>query len=174
MSTQRVAVPYDHQLGKTLALLRNPGLLLAATGASGRSNAMTIGWGSVGIIWGLPVFIALVRPSRFTYGLIEETGEFTVNVPAPEMRRFVGLCGTKSGRDIDKFAEGGISTQAGQQVRAVTIDGCPLVYECRSVHYNDLIPENLLESIEKSSYGGSDYHRLYFGQILGTYASPDY
>ena len=51
----RIAVPYHHQLPATLDTLRNPGLLLAVTRPTGESNAMIIGWGSVGVIWGRPV-----------------------------------------------------------------------------------------------------------------------
>ncbi len=170
----RESVPYDHQLSKTLAALADPGLLLAATSRNGRSNAMTIGWGSVGIIWGLPVFVVLVRPSRFTYGIIEETGEFTVNVPSPDLRRAVAICGSRSGRDMDKFAELGLTVTPGQHVSAVTIDACPMVYECRSLHHNDVIPANLDASAEARFYGGKDYHRVYFGEILGAFAAAYY
>ncbi|MHB1317815.1 MAG: flavin reductase family protein [Anaerolineae bacterium] len=169
----RDPVPYDHQLSKTLSTMSSMGLLLAATDQE-RSNAMTIGWGTAGIIWGQPVFIVMVRPSRFTYGLIDATHEFTVNVPAPDMRRWVGICGARSGRDMDKFGEFGMSITPGQHVSAVTIDACPMVYECRSLHHNDLIPENLEPAAEARFYGGRDYHRLFFGQILGTYAAADY
>jgi flavin reductase (DIM6/NTAB) family NADH-FMN oxidoreductase RutF len=171
---QRNAVPYDHQLSKTLATLSRPGLLLAATNREGRSNAMTIGWGTVGIIWGQPIFVAMVRPSRYTYGLIEDSQEFTINVPNELMNYWVGICGSRSGRDIDKFGQYDVATTPGQHVSAVTIDDCPLVYECRVMHHNDLIPANLLPEAEARFYGGQDYHRLYFGRILGTFASPDY
>ena len=170
----RESVPYDHQLSKTLAALADPGLLLAATSRNGRSNAMTIGWGSVGIIWGLPVFIVLVRPSRFTYGIIEEAGEFTVNVPSPDLRRAVAICGSRSARDMDNFAELGLTVTPGQHVSTVTIDACPMVYECRSLHHNDVIPANLDASAEARFYGGKDYHRVYFGEILGAFAAADY
>ena len=56
---ERSSVSYDYKLNKTLALLANPGLLLAATKRSGKSNVMTIGWGTVGIIWGKPIFTVL-------------------------------------------------------------------------------------------------------------------
>jgi hypothetical protein len=49
-----------------------------------------------------------------------------------------------------------------------------MVYECRVVHYNDMIPANLDAGIEESAYGGSDYHRIYFGQITGAFAAEDY
>jgi len=168
---KRVAVPYDHQINQNLGLLKNPGLLLAATKPSGESNTMIIGWGQIGFIWGRPIFTVLVRPSRYTYEFIEASGEFTVNVPTAEMRRWVGVCGTRSGRDMDKFGEFGMAITPGQTVDAVTIDACPMVYECRVVHVNDMIPASLAPDIEARQYGGNDYHRLYFGEITGTFAS---
>ncbi len=171
---QRQPVAYDHQLSKTLNALRSPGLLLASTRRSGESNVMTIGWGTVGIVWGVPIFIVMVRPSRYTYQFIEDSHEYTVNVPTDEMRRWVAVCGSQSGRDINKFAAYDVATSPGQNVQAVTIDACPMVYECRVVHWNDVIPANLAREFEERSYGGRDYHRVYFGQILGAYASPEY
>jgi flavin reductase (DIM6/NTAB) family NADH-FMN oxidoreductase RutF len=112
----------------------------------------------------------MIRPSRFTYGLIEDSGVFTVNMPTPEMARWVGLCGSKSGRDTDKFAAYDGGTSPAQTVPTLTIDGSPLVYECHVVHTNDLIPANLDPAMDAQFYGGTDYHRLYYGEILGTYA----
>ena len=170
----RTRVSFDYKLDKTLALLADPGLLLASTKRSGESNVMTIGWGVAGIIWGKPLFAVLVRPSRYTYEFIEDSGEFTVDVPTEEMRRWVAMCGSRSGRHLDKFGTYGMSTSAGQTVSAVTIDACPMVYECKVVHHNDVIPANLAPEIESSSYGGSNYHRVYYGEILGAYAAESY
>ncbi|MHB0859231.1 MAG: flavin reductase family protein [Anaerolineae bacterium] len=170
----RVQVSYDHRLSDTLALLTNPGLLLASTKRSGESNVMTIGWATIGIIWGKPILTVLVRPSRYTYEFIEDSGVFTVGVPTSEMRRWVGICGSRSGREMDKFGEHQITTTPGQKVPAVTIDACPLVYECSVVHTNDVIPANLSQEIEVGAYRGSDYHRLYYGEVLGAYAHEGY
>ena len=101
----RIEVPYTYRFADMVDRLDDGGLLLAATKRSGESNVMTIGWGTVGVVWGLPMFTVLVRPSRFTYQFIEDAGEFTVNVPSPDMRAFVDFCGTRSGRDVNKFAE---------------------------------------------------------------------
>lgn len=171
---ERRRVLYTHKLDKTLSLLSNPGLLLAATKRSGESNVMTIGWGTVGIIWGRPCFVVLVRPSRYTYEFIEDSGLFTVNVPTEELRKWVGVCGSRSGRQVDKFGAYGMTTSPGQFVQAVTIDACPMVYECRVVHHNDVIPAHLERGIEIASYGGSDYHRLYYGEILGAFVAQTY
>ena len=165
----RHEVPYTHQLDQTLDTLANGGLLLASTKNNGRSNVMTIGWGTIGVIWGLPIFVVLVRPSRYTYQFIEDSKAFTVNVPTAEMKKYVSLCGTRSGRELDKLAQ--VKTRMGQKVKSVTIDPCPLVYECQVVHWNDVLPETLIPQISNSAYRNGDFHRLYYGQIMGTFAT---
>lgn len=170
----REAVPYDHQLSKTLTLLARPGLLLATTRRSGESNVMTIGWGTVGVVWGRPIFQVLVRPSRHTYELLEESGEFTVNVPTEAMGEWVAVCGTRSGRDIDKIGAYGVAVSRGKKVASITLDESPMVYECRVVHHNDVLPPNLARDINASAYANRDYHRVYWGEIVGSYATEDY
>lgn len=171
---ERKQVPYDYKYSKTLDRLGDTGILLASTDSEGKSNVMTIGWGTLGIIWGKPCFLVLVRPSRYTYRFIEESQAFTVNVPSPEMADWVNVCGTRSGRDVDKIAEYDVSVSMGQNVEAIVIDDAPMVYECRVLHHNDLIPANLDAGVEKSFYGGEDYHRVYFGEIVGAYAADSY
>ncbi len=168
---ERKRVPYHYRLDRTLTTLNDPGLLLVGTKRDGRSNVMTIGWGTVGILWGRPCFVVLVRPSRYTYEFMEDSGVFTVNVPSEAMRSWVGICGSRSGRNLDKFGDYGMTTSRGQYVEAATIDACPMVYECHVVHTNDVLPERLDRGIEAASYGGSDYHRMYYGEILGVFAA---
>jgi flavin reductase (DIM6/NTAB) family NADH-FMN oxidoreductase RutF len=165
----RNEVAFAYQLDRTLDRLAHGGLLLASTRTDGPSNVMTIGWATVGVIWGLPVMVVLVRPSRYTYGFIEESKVFTVNVPTSEMSKYVMLCGTRSGRDVDKLAQ--VETSIGRRVDCVTVDACSMVYECQVVHWNDVQPHALLPSIDNKSYAQGDYHRLYYGQIVGTYSS---
>jgi flavin reductase (DIM6/NTAB) family NADH-FMN oxidoreductase RutF len=171
---ERIHVPYDHQLSRTLSLLVRPGLLLVSTKPSGASNVMTIGWATIGVLWGKPVFVSLVRPSRYTYEFIEESHLFSVNVPTEEMSHAAGLCGSRSGRALDKFAAARLTISMGQTAPVATIDECPLVYECRVVHTNDVLPANLDPAIEAHAYAGSDYHRMYYGEITGTFAYAAY
>ena len=71
--------------------------VLMTTCADGRVDTMTIGWGTMGIQWGKPIFIAYVRESRFTKELVDKNGEFTVNVPFGAYdKNILGFCGTKS------------------------------------------------------------------------------
>jgi len=171
--TERIQVPLSHRYSEMLETLQDEGLLLASTKRSGQSNVMTIGWGSLGVIWALPIFTVLVRPSRYTYEFIEDSGEFTVNVPAPDMTAFVDFCGSHSGREVDKFAQHQIATTPGQLVSSVTIDACPLVYECRVVHKNEVLPATCADKVISRYYAGGDFHRMYYGEVLGVFASVE-
>jgi flavin reductase (DIM6/NTAB) family NADH-FMN oxidoreductase RutF len=171
--SNKVEVSYTDYLSETLDALRKPGLLLVSADASGKPNAMTIGWGTVGIIWGKPIFIVLVRPSRYTHGLIEQTEDFTVNVPSGDMADVVAFCGSASGRDHDKFAEKGLVAVPGRKVKSPIIDQCVIHYECKVVHKNDVLKDNLASEIISSAYPGGDFHTIYYGEILSVYASPD-
>jgi len=170
---KRREVPYTYGFEETMKIMRSGGLLLASTKRSGESNVMTIGWGTIGNVWRKPLFIVLVRPSRYTYEFIEDSGEFTVNVPSPDMDEFVAFCGSRSGREVDKFAAFNIATTPGHKVNSITIDACPIVYECKVVHKNDVVPAELAKDIVSMFYPEGDFHRVYFGEILGTYVHED-
>jgi flavin reductase (DIM6/NTAB) family NADH-FMN oxidoreductase RutF len=161
-------VAYTSYLKETLELLDEPGLLLVAAGADGKPNAMTIGWGAVGPIWGKNIFTVLVRPSRYTYTLLNESDSFTVCLPAPDMRAAVDYCGQYSGRDGDKLAACHLSTIPSTKVSAPGIAGCPVIYECRIVHYNEVNPATLAKDI--SAYPKGNYHRIYSGEIMAVRA----
>ena len=168
MNKEKMA--YDEYFGQVNKILGSSGLLLAAGGLEKPTNAMAIGWGSLGIVWGRPMWVVLVRPSRFTYELIEESKEFTVNVPSADMAKAVAYCGSHSGRDEDKLAKLGLSVARGQQVNSGVIEACPINYECQVVGKSDIVPEMLAEAVKSEYYGQGDYHRVYFGQVLAAYA----
>ena len=169
----KIEAGYTDYLKETYKMLARGGLLLAAADAQGKPNAMTIGWGTVGIIWGKPIFVVLVRPSRFTHALIEISGDFTVNVPTPQIADKVAYFGAVSGRDHDKFRDKGLTTTAGKKVKSPIIEECAIHYECRVVHKNDVIPGELAGDIRTRAYRNGDFHRIYFGEILAVYADDD-
>jgi flavin reductase (DIM6/NTAB) family NADH-FMN oxidoreductase RutF len=152
---------------ETLRRLDSPGALLVA--GREKPNLMAIGWGSIGIIWGKPIFVVLVRPSRFTHGLMESWPEFTVNIPSPDMDKTVDFCGSKSGRDVDKVAMCGLTLEPGHKIEVPSIAECPIHYECRTVHKNNVIPAELPSGITSEFYPCGDFHTVYFGEILGVY-----
>ena len=169
----KIEVAYDKYVQQVTEAV-GKGLLLASRDANGKPNAMAIGWGMVGTVWSRPMFVVLVRHSRYTYECIEATGDFTVNVPYPQMAKDVQFCGTVSGRDHDKFAERGFTVSESAAVDSPYIDECGLVYECKVVQSTDVIPENFAPEIIDEFYGGGDFHRVYFGQILRAVADEDF
>jgi flavin reductase (DIM6/NTAB) family NADH-FMN oxidoreductase RutF len=164
-------VHYTTYLSETLAVLVDPGLLLVSQGEDGVPNAMTIGWGMVGVIWGKQVFTVLVRPSRYTFSRLEESDSFTVNVPPPGLHDAVTFCGTRSGRDYDKFTECEMTVEPSQAVSAPGIAECPVVYECQIVHRTDVVNATLDSDILTTFYSSGDLHRIYHGEILAVRAA---
>ena len=135
----------------------------------GRDNVMTIGWGTIGVIWGQPIFSVLVRPSRFTFSLLEASGEFTVSIPQTDMAKALAICGSKSGRDIDKFAASGLQKLPGIKIATPVIAGAGLHYECKVVFKQPMDPTPLDSNLNSAFYSNGDYHTLYFGQIQATW-----
>jgi len=152
---------------ETIARLNEPGALLVA--GTKKPNVMTIGWGTVGIIWGRPIFVVYVRPSRFTHHLMKEHGEFTVNIPTADMAAEVSVCGTKSGRDLDKIVECGFTLVPGEKVEVPHIAECPLHYECRTVQTTSVQADTLRRKIRSVYYSSGDLHDIFCGEILGVY-----
>jgi flavin reductase (DIM6/NTAB) family NADH-FMN oxidoreductase RutF len=169
----KIEVSYTDYLKETKKMLGHGGLLLVSTDAKGTPNAMTIGWGTIGIIWAKPIFTVLVRPSRYTYDLIEITSDFTVNVPTPLLADKVSYCGTVSGRDQYKFKAKGLTVIPSKKIKSPLIEECAINYECRVVYKNDITPDKLVDEIRNQAYRQGDFHRIYFGEILAVYADRD-
>jgi len=162
----RVEIQWTDHFADVMGAMRKWGLLLGSYDGAGRANAMTIGWGSLGSIWSMPMWIVLVRPSRYTYECIEHSGCFTVNVPGPNLDKACAVCGSRSGRDGDKLADAGVTAEKAVSIEAPTLAQCPIVYECTVVHRNDIIPEKLVQELRDGPYANGDYHRVYFGRIV--------
>ena len=150
--------------------LSSGGSLLVSLNEDGAPNAMTIGWAMLGIVWRRPICAVLVRPSRYTFGCMAATGDFTVCVPGEDLSEEVLFCGTHSGRDFDKFAECGFTPTESRHVSSPGIEECRMIYECTIVQKNDVVPEHFIPEINSTLYAGGDYHRVYYGQVLASYA----
>ena len=136
--------------------------------AKRQTNVMTIGWALVGILWQRPVMMVAVRNSRHTFGLIEEAESFTVSVPMKGMNKELELCGTRSGRAVDKFTECKLATRKAQKVRSPVLDIAGYHYECRRLYKSALDPTMLDRELD-DLYPKKDYHTLYFGEIVACY-----
>lgn len=160
-------VAYNQYADKITDILSKGAFL--TTNVDGKVNTMTIAWGSIGFMWGKPVFMAMIRPSRFTYECIEKTNEFTVSIPFKDMSKALGICGSKSGRDTDKLAAANLATAPGKKISTPVIADCGLHYECKVVYKQEMVPQQLAADLQEKWYANGDYHTLYFGEILTTY-----
>ena len=170
--------PFDYA-GEIFKAL--PKGILLTSEAEDCVNAMTIGWGTIGIEWGVPIFAAYVRTNRFTHDLIERTGEFTICAPygekfSKEVTKAVGICGSRSGRDMDKIAKAGLHLVEADIVRPPAIKELPLTLECRVV-FSQLQPiKDISDRFGKfytPNTAHSEPHVAYYGEILKAYIIED-
>lgn len=133
-------------------------------------NTMTIGWGSVGIIWGKPIFMVMVRKSRYTYQLIENQDEFTISFPAEDkLKKELSFCGSNSGRDLDKFQECNLTAKKGKNIETPIIKECKLHFECKIKYKQEMNEDSLVNSFSEKWYQDHDMHTLYYGEIIDSY-----
>lgn len=140
--------------------------------AGDKVNVMTIGWASLGFLWGRPVMTVMVRKTRYTFGIIEKAAAFTVSVPSGDLRRELDICGTQSGRKVDKLKLCGLELFPGEKVKTPVIGVPGTHFECRIVYKSALDPAALIDSY-KHLYPEKDFHSLYFGEIVYSYVVDD-
>lgn len=140
-------------------------------GKGEEANPMTIGWALSGIIWGKPVLMVAVRYSRHTYGLMDKTETFTVSVPKfGDLQKELNFCGTKSGRNFDKFAETGLTAEPAKSVDQMIVKEANHHYECKVIYRQAMEPANLEGEIKKRFYeANQDYHVFFIGEIVNEY-----
>jgi len=165
-------MPTDY-VTETYAMLDRGGLLLSTSGKNEKLNVMTIGWGLVGILWYKPTFAVAVRPTRYTYRLLEESNEFTVNVPSRGIEKIIEYCGNVSGRDHDKFREMNLTPLPGRRVKSPMISECVVHYECNVIYKTKIKIGHLPKEIVSKYYPSKDYHTLYIGEIISVLADKD-
>ena len=144
--------------------------VLMTTKADGQVDTMTIGWGTMGIQWGKPIFIAYVRESRHTKSLVDKNPEFTINVPYGQYdKSILGFCGTKSGRDVNKIKELGLHLAEGETVSVPAIRELPLTLECKVIYKQEQVKEAIAPDSLEKYYPAGDFHTAYYGQITAAY-----
>jgi flavin reductase (DIM6/NTAB) family NADH-FMN oxidoreductase RutF len=148
--------------------------LTAGENAPGKFNTMTVSWGGLGEVWNKPMAMVLVRPSRYTFEFIDKNADFTLCVLPGEFKDQLTLCGTRSGRAIDKIQATGLTPLTSSVVAAPGFNEAELIIECRKMYYDDIKPANFLSPHIEGNYNGKDYHRLYFGEILSIHGTPAY
>ena len=147
----------------------HPGVLLNTNGD--KFNSMVIGWGHLGVIWGINTFVVYVRQSRYTKAQIDKTMEFTISVPMGETKypKIFEVCGTMSGRDVNKADYVTLEEPATNHTPGIR--EYPLTIECEVIYKQDQDLDAIAPEVRNRHYGSdpSDFHTCYIGRIVDAY-----
>ena len=127
--------------------------MLITAGTHDSFNTMTASWGGMGVLWNKKVCFSVVRPTRYTYSFLETSDTYTLSFFSSRFRKALMLCGTKSGRNVDKVKESGLTPVFDGD--AIFFTQARLVYECKKLYFQDIIPGNFQEA-GTPGFGRSD------------------
>ena len=153
------------QLDKNVFSLIGDQWMLITAGTSEKCNTMTASWGGLGVIWGAPSATCYIRPQRYTKEFVDREDYFTLAFFGEESRKALQLCGSRSGRDIDKVKECGFTVQAAE-CGAPYFQEAELVLVCRTLYTQDQNPACVLPAGEDAILPHYGYHTLYIGEIV--------
>jgi flavin reductase (DIM6/NTAB) family NADH-FMN oxidoreductase RutF len=142
--------------------------MLVCAGKPDNYNMMTASWGFAGVLWRKHVAVAFIRPQRHTFGFMENNAYYSLSFFGEEHREILNLCGTVSGRDLNKMDIEGL-TPLETPLGNVIFEEARLVFECRKLYYDDIKPE-LFQAFEiEKIYPTKDYHRFFIGEIVNVW-----
>ena len=152
--------PYEVE--NAMKLIGKDWMLITASDGD-RTNTMTASWGNMGVLWNKNVCTVYIRPQRYTYGIVEKSDRLTLSFFDDKYRSALQYCGTKSGRDCDKFKDTGLTTAIFDGVPAIC--EARLILVCRKLYADDLRPECFTDPAPLSNYKEDDFHRFYICEI---------
>ncbi len=134
-----------------------PAVMVSCAREGEKPNIITVAW--AGTICSDPAMVSIsVRPNRYSYDIIRETGEFVINLTTKALTKATDYCGVRSGRDVDKFAEMHLTPGRAEHLRyAPTIEESPVNIECRVIEVKEL---------------GS--HHMFLAEVLGVTVDAAY
>ena len=133
-----------------------PAVMVSCADREGKPNIITIAW--AGTVCTNPPMVSIsVRPTRYSYDMIRETGEFVINLVTEPLTRACDYCGVVSGRDVDKFAKTGLTPVPVEGVSVPGIAESPVSIACRVV--------------EERALGS---HTMFLAEVVGVTADDRY
>ncbi|MDO4678799.1 MAG: flavin reductase family protein [Eubacteriales bacterium] len=133
-----------------------PAVMVSVSDGKGNDNIITVAW--AGTVCTNPPMVSIsVRPSRYSYQMIKDTGEFVINLTTEELAYATDYCGVRSGRDVDKFAEMNLTKEKAEYVKVPLIKESPVSIECRVKEVKEL---------------GS--HHMFLAEVLAVHADEEY
>lgn len=150
-------------------------VVMVSCGTMENANITTIAW--TGIINSEPPLVYVsIRPTRKSYEIIKEMGEFVINLPDEKLVWETDFCGTKSGKNIDKFKEAKLEKEKAKLVNAPLIKQCPINLECKLTEIKQLGSHDMfigavinvnVEEMYRKENGGIDYGKANFLTYMG-------
>lgn len=114
-----------------------PAVMVSCQRPGEKPNIITIAWAAT--VCSTPPMLSIsIRPERYSYDIVKETGEFVVNLTTKDLAYATDYCGVKSGRDVDKYKEMGLTEQKSNVISAPGIAECPVNIECKVVDIKEL------------------------------------
>lgn len=126
-------------------------------------NTMTVSWGNMGIMWNKNIVTVFIRPQRYTKEFLDRFDNFTLSFYEESSREALKLCGSKSGRDMDKIKAAGLTPV--HENGTTYFKEARLVLECRKIYLDKIRPEGFLDPSIQKNYLENDYHLIYMGEI---------
>lgn len=142
---------------------------LATAGSMENYNTMTIGWGSMGTLWGpphkgKPVLTIYVSPARYTHTFLEQNDYFTVSFFPEEYRKDLALLGSRSGRDGDKVALTALTPLAIEH--GVDFAQAELTFVCRKLYQQQFDLEKVPKDVADWIYTRVPPHSMFIGEVV--------
>ena len=138
--------------------------MLVTAGTEEHCNTMTASWGGLGVLWGAPAATCYIRPQRYTKEFLDREEYFTLTFFDEKYRRALSLCGSKSGRDVDKIKECGFTVRTAA-CGAPYFEQARLVLVCRKRFVQEMDPGRIPQDVKEKWYPQQDYHTMYIGEI---------
>ena len=169
-STMKEATIETLKAENTIDLIAKQWMLVTA-GTKDSFNTMTANWGGIGYLWNKNVAFVFVRPERYTHDFIEREDRFTLSFYPEECRKALQICGTKSGRDIDKVKETGLSPEE-LPSGAVTFSQARLTLDCKKLFKTEMSEADFIdkETMNKCYGEHGGFHTVYVVEIEKVYA----
>ncbi len=153
------------QVGENAVDLFKNRWALVTAGDGERFNTMTVSWGAVGELWGKDMATIYIRPQRYTEEFLNANDYFTVSFYPMDMKQKIhSVCGSKSGRDVDKVQECGLTPAFDE--KAPYFDEAEIVLVCKKAAKSRFNPDEFMDdTIDEKWYPDKDYHFIYYGEI---------
>jgi len=143
--------------------------MLITAGSMDSFNTMTASWGTMGILWSIPIAICFVRPQRYTFQFMERAKYYTLSFFDPSDKHILQFCGTHSGRDTDKMKETGlIPLETGNG--SIFFKQARMAIECKILYSDRLEGDHFhVKELIGKNYPSKDFHTFYIGEIVNCY-----